>query len=99
MLYFPHKANIYSHKNEVLLFLVWIQLCICKLNSAGSLKHQMNEIYRRFPLVLRIDFHSQLWKIELEKEEIAFRCVGMILCSDLDEKPERPRMLTAVRGC
>ena len=98
-LYFPVKADIYSHENEVLLLLVRIQLCIRKSNDAGSLKHRAKEIYGRFASLLRIDLHSQSWKIKLEKEEIASRCVDMILCGDLDEKPERPRMLTAVRGC
>jgi hypothetical protein len=99
-IYFRAIVDIYGYEYEVLLLLVRIQLCVRESDDAGSLEHQAYQIYGNKPVsFLRVDHHGQSWKIIVNKEEIAFRPVGVIRSSGFDEKSVGPRFYTFVRGC
>jgi hypothetical protein len=98
-IYSPVAVDVYGYKYEVLLLLVRIQLCVRESDDAGSLEHQAYQIYgNKLVSSLRVDLHGQSWKTIVNKEEIAFRPVGVIRSSGFDEKSVGPRFYTFVRG-
>jgi hypothetical protein len=89
--YFRAAVSIYGYEYEVLL-LVRIQICVRESDDAGSLEHQANQIYgNKLVSSLRVDLHGQSWKTIVNKEEIAFRPVGVMRSSGFDEKSVGPR--------
>ncbi len=57
------------------------------------------KIHGRFIWWIRINLYGHSWKTELQKKEVAFRFVRVMVFPDLDDKLEWPRFLASVSGC